>query len=213
MTSRATAPSLPTTLPGATKGLFAQLNYDLTGLARVKEGRKPEPIASVIDTQSVKTSNKVPLTSQGTDGAKKIVGRRRGILTDTIGFILAVIVTAVGLSENALGIRLLNQAKEKSSTIRRSWVDTGFKNVVVGYGARLGTDVEVVDRNPDARGFHVVKGAGWSRAGYRLDCDAPSSRPRLRDPHHQLRSRDPHRIGRRPRQTHNGRDRHPRDTE
>jgi hypothetical protein len=38
-------------------------------LARVKEGRKPEPTASAIDTQSVKTSTNVPLTSQGTDAA------------------------------------------------------------------------------------------------------------------------------------------------
>lgn len=37
----------------------------------MKEGRKPEPTASVIDTQSVKTSGNVPLTSQGTDAAKK----------------------------------------------------------------------------------------------------------------------------------------------
>ncbi|AYV25159.1 hypothetical protein EES41_00265 [Streptomyces sp. ADI95-16] len=79
------------------EGIFAQLNYDLTGLARVKEGRKPEPTASVIDTRSVKTSTNVPLTSQGTDAAKKIVGRKRGILTDTIGLILAVTVAGAGL--------------------------------------------------------------------------------------------------------------------
>jgi transposase len=139
------------------EGIFAQLNYDLTGLARVKEGRKPEPTASVIDTQSVKTSNNVPLTSQGTDAAKKIAGRKRGILTDTIGLILAVTVTATGLSENTLGIRLLDQAKEKYPTISKSWVDTGFKNAVVEHGARLGIDVEVVNRDPDIRGFHVVK--------------------------------------------------------
>lgn len=53
------------------EGILAQLNHDLTGLARVKEGRKPEPTASVIDTQSVKTSTNVPLSSQGTDAAKK----------------------------------------------------------------------------------------------------------------------------------------------
>ncbi|MFF0191323.1 IS5 family transposase, partial [Streptomyces sp. NPDC005244] len=139
------------------EGIFAQLNYDLTGLARVKEGRKPEPTASVIDTQSVKTSSNVPLTSQGTDAAKKIVGRKRGILTDTIGLILAVTVTAASLSENALGIRLLDQAKEKYPTLSKSWADTGFKNAVVEHGARLGIDVEVVNRNPDAKGFHVVK--------------------------------------------------------
>ncbi|MFE4054074.1 IS5 family transposase [Streptomyces sp. YIM B13518] len=160
------------------EGIFAQLNYDLTGLARVKEGRKPEPTASVIDTQSVKTSTNVPVTSQGTDAAKKIVGRKRGILTDTIGLVLAVTVTAAGLSENALGIRLLDQAKETYPTISNSWADTGFKNAVVEHGARLGIDVEVVSRNPEARGFQVVKrrwvverGIGWIMMHRRLARD------------------------------------------
>lgn len=131
------------------EGIFTQLNYDLTALARVKEGRKPEPTSSVIDTQSIKTSTNVPVTSQGTDAAKKIVGRKRGIL--------AVTVTAASLSENALGIRLLDQAKKTYPTIAKSWVDTGFKKTVVEHGANLGIDVEVVNRNPGVRGFHVVK--------------------------------------------------------
>jgi transposase len=59
------------------EGILAQHKYDLTGLARVKEGRKPEPTASVIDTQSMKTSTNLPLASQGTDAGKKIVGRKR----------------------------------------------------------------------------------------------------------------------------------------
>ncbi|MFJ3221735.1 IS5 family transposase, partial [Kitasatospora sp. NPDC086801] len=139
------------------EGLFAQLNYDLTGLARVKEGRKPEPTASVIDTQSVKTSTNVPLASQGTDAAKKIVGRKRGILTDTIGLILVVTVAAASLSENALGIRLLDQAKKTYPSISKSWVDTGFKNAMIEHGASLGIDVEVVHRKSDVPGFHVVK--------------------------------------------------------
>jgi transposase len=93
------------------EGIFAQLNYELTGLARIKEGRKPEPTACAMDSQSIKTSTNVPLTSQGTDAAKKIVGRKRGIVTDTLGIILAVMVTAASLSDNAIGIRLLDQAK------------------------------------------------------------------------------------------------------
>jgi hypothetical protein len=80
--------------PGTTRwrdeGILTQLDYDLTDLARVKEGRKPEP----------------------TDAAKKIVGRKRGILTDTIGLIRAVTATAASLSENAVGIQLLDQAKK-----------------------------------------------------------------------------------------------------
>jgi transposase len=144
----------------------------------VKEGRKPEPTASVIDTQSVKTSTNVPVTSQGTDAAKKIVGRKRGILTDTLGLLLAVTVTAASLSENTLGIRLLDQAKKTYPTISKSWVDTGFNNAVVEHGANLGIDVEVVNRNPGVRGFHVVKrrwvverSIGWAMMHRRLARD------------------------------------------
>jgi transposase len=139
------------------EGIFAQLNYDLAGLARVKEGRKAEPTACVMDTQSVKTSTNVPLTSQGIDAGKKIVGRKRGIVTDALGIILAVMVTAASLSDNAIGIRLLDHAKNTYPTISKTWVDTGFKNAAIEHGAKLGIDVEVVSRNTQTRGFHVVK--------------------------------------------------------
>lgn len=188
------------------EGILVQLNYDLTGLARVKEGRTPEPTASVIDTQSVKTSANVPLTSQGIDAAKKIVGRKRGILTDTIGLILAVTVTAASLSENAVGIQLLDQAKKTYPTISRSWVDTGFKNAVIEHGASLGIDVEVVNRNPGSSWLPRCQKALGCRAKNWLDHAVPASRPRLRDPARQLRGHDPRRLDRQPHQAHNGRD-------
>lgn len=62
----------------------------------------------------------------------------------TGGLILAVTVTAASLSENAVGIQLLDQAKKTYPTISKSWVDTGFKNAVIDHGASLGIDVEVV---------------------------------------------------------------------
>lgn len=139
------------------EGIFAQLGYELTGLARVKEGRSPEPTAAVIDTQSIKTSANVPLTSQGTDAGKKIVGRKRGVITDALGLILAVTVTAASMSDNAIGIRLLDQAKNAYPTISKAWADTGFKNAAVEHGAAIGIDVEAVPRNNQARGFHVLK--------------------------------------------------------
>lgn len=139
------------------EGIFARLGYELTGLARAKDGRRPEPTAAVIDTQSIKTSTNVPLTSQGTDAGKKIVGRKRGIITDALGLILAVTVTAASLSDNAIGIRLLDQAKNAYPTISKAWVDTGFKNAAVEHGATIGIDVEVVPRNIKTRGFHVLK--------------------------------------------------------
>jgi len=58
----------------------------------------------------VKTSTNVPAVTQGTDAGKKIVGRKRGIITDTLGLLLAVVVTAASVSDNVIGMNLLDQA-------------------------------------------------------------------------------------------------------
>jgi transposase len=161
------------------EGIFAQLNYNLTGLARVKQGRKPEPTAFVIDTQSVKTSTNVPLATQGIDAAKKIVGRKRGIVTDTLGLILAVIVTAASLSENAVGVQLLDHVTGTYPTISKSWVDTGFKNTVIEHGANLGVDVEVVSQRRRETGFSRRQTTLGRRTQFRLDHAPPAPLPRL----------------------------------
>src|SRR6266511_2690656 len=92
------------------EGLFTELNYELTGLVRDHQGRQIEPTASIMDTQSVKTSTNVPAVTQGTDAGKKILGRKRGIITDTLGLLLAVVVTAASVSDNVIGMNLLDQA-------------------------------------------------------------------------------------------------------
>ncbi|MET7708382.1 IS5 family transposase [Micromonospora sp. NPDC005413] len=140
-----------------TDGIFTQLNYQLTGLARTKAGRTAQPSACVIDTQSVKTSTNAPLPTQGIDAGKKIVGRKRGIITDTLGLLLAVVVTAASTSDNTIGIDLLNQAKTTHPILAKTWVDAGFKNKVIEHGATLGIDVEVVTKDPQIKGFSVVK--------------------------------------------------------
>lgn len=140
-----------------TEGIFTDLNYELTGLVRDHHGRQVTPTASIMDTQSVKTSTNVPLGTQGTDAGKKIVGRKRGIITDTLGLLLAVIVTAASVSDNTIGAALLDEAAARHPALAKTWVDAGFKNTVVEYGATLGIDVEVVTKDPAVKGFSVIK--------------------------------------------------------
>lgn len=90
-------------------GVFDQLNGVLRRLVREAEGRDSEPSACVVDAQSVKTSAIVPAASQGIDAGKKIAGRKRHIGVDTLGLLLAVLVTAVSVSDNAGGIQVLSQ--------------------------------------------------------------------------------------------------------
>ncbi|MGY3061756.1 transposase [Streptomyces sp. TE3672] len=74
----------------ADEGVFAELNGLLRQLPREKEGRDTEPTACVIDAQSVKTATSVAVTGQGIDAGKKIIDRKRSIVTDTLGLLLAM---------------------------------------------------------------------------------------------------------------------------
>ena len=134
-------------------GVFAQLNGLLRQLLREKEGRDAEPSACVIDAQSVKTSTSVLAASQGIDAGKKIVGRNRNIVTDPLGLLLAVLVTAASVQDSAAGTRLLDQVAADHPGIRKVWVDGGYRQHLVEHAAVLGIDMEVTARKPGTRGF------------------------------------------------------------
>jgi transposase len=135
---------------------FAQLNGVLRELVRRKEGRNAEPSACVIGAQSVKTSTSVPAASQGTDGGKKIVGRKRSNVTDTLGLLLAVLVTAASVQDFVAGTRLLDQVAAGHPGIRKVWVDGGYRQHLVEHAATLGIDMEITARTPGARGFTPI---------------------------------------------------------
>ena len=137
-------------------GLFERICGTLRRQTREREGRHAEPSAGVIDSQSVKTSTNVPAASQGIDPGKKIVGRKRSILTDSIGLLLAVVVTAASVQDHRLGTHLLDHAAATHPTISKIWLDGGFRPSTIEYGAQLGIDVEIVRRAPDTRGFTVL---------------------------------------------------------
>jgi hypothetical protein len=94
---------------------------------RVHEGRAAEPSAAVIDAQSVKTSTSVPAADQGIDAAKKIVGRKRSIVVDTLGLLLAAVVTAASVQDSTAGTTLINKIAADHPTIRTTWVDGGYR--------------------------------------------------------------------------------------
>ncbi|MFJ6550657.1 IS5 family transposase [Streptomyces luteogriseus] len=136
-------------------GIFDQLTGLLRGKIRQAEGRTNEPSASLIDSQSIKTSATVPLTSQGIDPAKKIIGRKRHIVTDTLGLLLAVAVTAASVHDSAAGTQLLTKIRERHPTITKAWGDNGYKTKAIEQAAHLGIDLEIVQRDPTTRGFRV----------------------------------------------------------
>ena len=70
-------------------------------------GKAPSPTVAIIDSQSVKTTELAD--SRGFDAHKKVKGRKRHIVTDTIGIPLGVKVTDANVSDNRVAIELLNE--------------------------------------------------------------------------------------------------------
>ncbi|WP_392900951.1 IS5 family transposase [Streptomyces sp. LN699] len=138
------------------EGVFDQLNSLLRRQVRRQEGREEEPTACVIDSQSIKTSTNVPTCEQGIDAGKKIVGRKRSIVIDTVGLLLAVVVTAASVQDSIAGRTLIGRVAVEHPTVRKTWVDGGYRQHLVEHAAALGIDMHIVRRDPSTRGFKVL---------------------------------------------------------
>jgi transposase len=124
--------------------------------AREQAGRAEDPSAVVLDTQSIRAANHVPAATTGKDVGKKVSGRKRGLAVDALGLIIAVVVMAASVTDNVIGVRLLDKVVEHTPTVTRAWVDAGFKHELAIHGAVLGIDVEVVKRSEVRPGFVPV---------------------------------------------------------
>lgn len=107
-------------------GLVTELHERLREGVRQSQGRAPEPSAAVVDSQPVKADATVALDSRGVDGGKKINGRKRHLLTDTLGLLLTVLVTPASTTGRDGARTLLPTAAGRFRRLAREWADGGY---------------------------------------------------------------------------------------
>jgi transposase len=112
---------------GATEALHAGLRRQ----CRIAAGRKPEPSAAIIDSQSVKAAETVGKASRGFDAGKKINGRKRHIAVDAIGLLLTVLITAAAVQDRDAAKPLLWNLRRAFPRIKLTWADGSYAGKLV----------------------------------------------------------------------------------
>jgi transposase len=138
-------------------GATQRLLDGLRDRARLAADRVAAPSAAVIDSQSVRAAETVGRATRGYDAGKKIQGRKRHIVVDTVGFLLAVLVTPASTQDRVAARCLLRRLRATGgSRTALVWADGGYTGTLLGWAhATLGLVVEIVKR-PELPHFTVL---------------------------------------------------------
>jgi putative transposase len=141
-------------------GTWQQIHERLRLWVRVSQNREPSPSEAIMDSQTVETATMVSI-DVGFDAGKKIKGRKRHIIVDTLGLLIVVVVTAASVSEQAgakQALSKLNQIRERMGRLIRIWADGGYRGQDFTHWVM---DVyrwlwSVVTRSEEQKGFVVL---------------------------------------------------------
>ncbi|WP_167459161.1 MULTISPECIES: transposase [Streptomyces] len=116
-------------------GLLAELHDRLCDRVREKAGRAVDPTAAIVDSQSVRAAANIPRSTSGRDGGTKVGGRKRHLVVDCLGLVLAVAVTAASVQDPDAAVPLPERLRAMIFSIRLVWADGGYAGSLVGWAA------------------------------------------------------------------------------
>lgn len=119
--------------------------------------RQAEPSAGIVDSQSLRGADTVGKDRRGFDAGKKVQGTKRHIVTDTLGLLLVVVVTAASVQDRDGGQLALELAHGWYRRLVHVFADGAYAGRLVEWArTKCKVTIEVVSRPKDQRGFSVL---------------------------------------------------------
>lgn len=139
-------------------GTLENINYALNCLERKRMGKKSTPAMFCIDSQSIKTAPFVK-EEKGIDGNKKVNGRKRHIITDTLGLVWAVLVHAANKADGVMAEKVVTPLQGYMHRMKKILADEAYKIRFMNWVSEnlLGVDLELSSKPPGTDGFVPVK--------------------------------------------------------
>jgi putative transposase len=129
------------------KGIFELVHDDLVVDCRKKVGKRACPTVGIIDSQSAKTTA-VAGEERGFDAGKKIKGRKRHIMVDTLGLIIAIVVHGADVQDRNGARTLLEVVKDKCLKLKKIYADGGYSGTLIQWAKeQLQTTLEIIKRS------------------------------------------------------------------